>query len=299
MRRWLAVVCLAVIAGVAIFSAERRKTQSHVGPEAVLNVMAETQRQISRVPAQLTRLSDEEEIEIGNSMAASYLTARYGWREETDTPIKKYIDAVGRNLAARARRKLNYKFHYIPDSGLINAFALPGGHVFIGKGFLLLMDSEDELANVLGHEIEHVDHYHCIEKAQIETRVRDLPLSELIQLPVQLFQVGYGKEQELEADADGTRLAVMAGYSPQGALRMFRIFERLERQYVSKAESPDEEFSQVAIQSIIGYFRSHPLPQERERQVQQIMASQKWPERRERPLRISVAAEKQEAAKRD
>src|SRR5205807_427998 len=177
MKRWLAVAGLAVIAGAAIFYAERHKVEGHVGPEAVLNVMAETQRQIIWAPAQLTRLSDEEEIEIGDSMAARYLTARYGWQEETDAPIEKYINAIGRNLAARAQRKLNYRFHYIPDAGLVNAFALPGGHIFIGKGFLLLMDSEDQLANVLGHEIEHVDHYHCVEKAQIETRLRDLPLS--------------------------------------------------------------------------------------------------------------------------
>ena len=293
MKRWLAVAGLAVIAGAAIFYAERHKVEGHVGPEAVLNVMAETQRQIIWAPAQLTRLSDEEEIEIGDSMAARYLTARYGWQEETDAPIEKYINAIGRNLAARAQRKLNYRFHYIPDAGLVNAFALPGGHIFIGKGFLLLMDSEDQLANVLGHEIEHVDHYHCVEKAQIETRLRDLPLSELIQLPVQLFQIGYGKEQELEADGDGTHLAVMAGYSPQGALRMFKVFERLDRQYVLKAESPDDELSQVAILSIIGYFRSHPLPQERERQVQQMMASQKWPERREKLLKIRLTPEKQ------
>jgi predicted Zn-dependent protease len=293
MKRWLAVAGMAVLACGAIFFAERRKPESHVGPEAVLNVMAETQRQMSRVPAQLTRLSDEEEIEIGDSMAARYLTIRYGWQEETDAPIEKYINVVGRNLAARAHRKLNYKFHYIPDAGLINAFALPGGHVFIGKGFLLLMDTEDELASVLGHEIEHVDHYHCVEKAQMETRLRDLPLSELIQLPVQLFQMGYGKEQELEADGDGAYLAVMAGYSPQGALRMFKALERLDRQYVLKAESPEEELSQVAIQSIMGYFRSHPLPPERERQVQQMMASQKWPERHERSLKIGLAVEKQ------
>ncbi|HEV3316599.1 MAG TPA: M48 family metallopeptidase [Candidatus Angelobacter sp.] len=288
MRRWLAVTLLIVIAGAAVFYAERHKPESRVGPEAVLNAVAETQREISRVPAHLMRLSDEEEIQIGDSMAARYSYARSGWQEETDTPIEKYINLVGRNVAARARRKLDYRFHYIPDPGFVNAFALPDGHIFIGKGFLLQMDTEDELANVLGHEVEHVDHYHCAEKIQVETRLRDLPLSELLQLPIELFQAGYGKEQELEADRDGTHLAVMAGYSPQGALRMFEAFERLDRQYVQKAESPDEELSQVAIESIIGYFRSHPLPQERARQVRQMIVSEKWPERPERPLRIHL-----------
>jgi predicted Zn-dependent protease len=70
----------------------------------------------------------------------------------------------------------------------------------------------------------------------------------------------------------------------------------LDRQYVQKAESPDEELSQVAIESITGYFRSHPLPQERARQVRQMITSQKWPEPKERSLKISVAPLKPEAA---
>jgi predicted Zn-dependent protease len=291
MKRWLGVGVLIAIAGAAIFYAERRKPESHVGPEAVLNAVAETQRDISRLPAGLTRLSDEEEIQIGDAMAGRYVSNAV-LDKENDVPVEKYIKIIGRNLAVRAHRKLNYRFHYIPDSSFVNAFSLPGGHIFIGKGFLLQMETEDELANVLGHEIEHVDHYHCVEKIQLETRLRGLPLSELLQLPIELFQAGYSKEQELEADREGTHLAVMAGYSPEGALHMFKRFERLDRQYVQKAESPDEELSQVAVQSIVGYFRSHPLPEERERQVHNLIASEKWPQRAERPLRIHLDSPK-------
>jgi len=291
MKRRLGVFALVAISCVAIFYAERRKPASHVGPEAVLNAVAETQREISRVPAHLTRLSDEEEIEIGDSMAARARASR-SWDQATDAPVEKYINLVGGIVAARAHRKLNYRFHYIPDATYFNAFSLPGGHVFIGKGILLQMDTEDELANVLGHEVEHIDHYHCAEKVQLETRLRGLPLSELLQLPVELFQAGYGKEQELEADREGTHLAVMAGYSPQGAIRMFEAFERLDRQYVEKPASPDEEVSQVAIQSIIGYFRSHPLPNERTRQIRSLIASEKWPQPSERPLRTNFIMRK-------
>lgn len=291
MKRWLGVMALVLIAGAAIFYAERWKTESHVGPEAVLNAVAETQREVSRIPAHLTRLSDDEEIEIGDSMAARALASR-AWDEAKDAPVEKYINLVGGIIAARAHRKLKYRFHYIPDATYFNAFSLPGGHVFIGKGFLLQMDTEDELASVLGHEVEHIDHYHCVEKIQLETRLRDLPLSELLQLPVELFQAGYGKEQELEADRDGTHLAVMAGYSPQGAVRMFETFERLDRQYVEKPTSPDEEISAVAVQSIIGYFRSHPLPNERARQIRNLIALQKWPQPSERSLRIHLDSPK-------
>ncbi len=291
MKRWLGVIALVMIAGAAIFYAERRKTPSHVGPEAVLNAVAETQREVSRVPAHLTRLSDEEEIEIGESMAWRALVSR-SWEQATDAPVEKYINLVGGMVAARAHRKLNYRFHYIPDANYFNAFSLPGGHVFISKGLLLQMDTEDELANVLGHEVEHIDHYHCAEKIQLETRLRNLPLSELLQLPVELFQAGYGKEQELEADREGTHLAVMAGYSPQGAVRMFETFERLDHQFVEKPTSPDEEVSQVAIQSITGYFRSHPLPSERAREIRNLIASEKWPQPAERALRIHLDSPK-------
>jgi predicted Zn-dependent protease len=89
----------------------------------------------------------------------------------------------------------------------------------------------------------------------------------------------------------------MAGYSAQGAVRMFQTFERLNREYVQKAESPQQELSQVAIQTIQGYFRSHPLPQEREHQIQQLIASEKWPARKERALKISLAPPKQDVAK--
>ena len=72
------------------------------------------------------------------------------------------MSRVGAKLAHNAHRNLPYKFHYLPDDYLVNAFALPGGHIFIGKGLLNLMDTEDELASVLGHEVEHVDLGHAV-----------------------------------------------------------------------------------------------------------------------------------------
>jgi predicted Zn-dependent protease len=283
MKRWLFVAVVVVVAGGALYYSERHQITNHVGPEAVLTAAAEAQKEVSHPVARVVRLSDEEEIEIGNSMAQHY-TSSEGANDEANAQMERYVNAVGRQVAARAHRKLDYKFHYIPDEGFINAFALPGGQIFIGKGLIALMDSEDELAGVLGHEVEHVDHYDCNERVA----VRNLPLGELLQLPIALFQAGYSKEQEMEADRDGTALAVVAGYSPQGALRMFQTFDRLNREYIQKAESPQEELSQVAIQTLEGYFRSHPLPQERQHQIQALIVSEKWPERKEKPLKVRV-----------
>jgi predicted Zn-dependent protease len=230
----------------------------------------------------MTRISDEEEISIGNTLAERY-SMQYGTGDAT---MQDYVTAVGRKVAGHARRKFDYKFHYVPDESLVNAFALPGGHVFIGKGMVRLIQTEDELASVLGHEVEHIDNYHCVERYQLKAHMHDLPLAELLALPVQLFQAGYGKEQELEADRDGIYLAVMAGYSPQGAVHLFERFKRLHHEYVLKAGSPDQELSKVAMAGIEGYFRSHPLPEERINQIQRIVAAKKWASVPERTLQV-------------
>jgi predicted Zn-dependent protease len=284
VKRWLILSLLLAAAAGALWYSAHHNSESHVGPEAVLNAVAGVQREISRLPAGVVRLSDEEEARIGAEMARNY-SGGHGARPE-DAEIERYLNAIGLNIGARAHRRFNYKFHYIPDAGLINAFALPGGHIFVGEGLLRLMTTEDELAAVLGHEVEHVDHYHCNERVAIEARLRHLPLAGLIALPVELFQAGYSKEQELEADRDGTALAVMAGYSPQGAVHMFEVFDRLHKKVESRAQSPDQELSRVAIEGITGYFRSHPLPQERIDQIQRLIVSQSWPQPAEKKLNL-------------
>jgi len=88
---------------------------------------------------------------------------------------------------------------------------------------------------------------------------------------------------------------VEAGYSAQGAIHMFDTFGRLRREYVLKAESPDQELSKVAIEGLIGYFRSHPLPEERIHQIEQIIARNKWPSQAEKALRQRPEVIKAEA----
>jgi len=282
MKRLILLVLVLAAAAAALYYSERHRQESRVGPEAVLNALADTQRELSRVPAAMTRIPDEEEISIGNTLAERY-SMQYG---TGDAAMQDYVTAVGRKVAGHARRKFDYKFHYVPDESLVNAFALPGGHVFIGKGLVRLIETEDELASVLGHEVEHIDNYHCVERYQLKAHMHDLPLAELLALPVQLFQAGYGKEQELEADRDGTYLAVMAGYSPQGAVHLFERFKRLHHDYVLKAGSPDQELSKVAMAGIEGYFRSHPLPEERINQIERIIAAKKWASAPEKALRV-------------
>lgn len=295
MKRWLVLLALLGASGAVLYYAQRHKQETRVGPEGVLGALADAQRDVSRLPARVVRLSDAEEVSLGDEMAARYM--RGGNLSPVDLQVSQYVMTVGKAVAVHARRKLNYQFHYVADPGLVNAFALPGGHVFIGKGLIQLMETEDELASVLGHEVEHVDNYHSNDRVSLEARLRHLPLSELMTLPVELFQAGYSKEQEMEADRDGAALAVMAGYSPQGAIRLFQTFARLERRYAGKAQTPDEEMSKVVLEGLAGYFRSHPLAAEREAQMRQLIASRNWPQPPERQLRVRPEPA-QNAAKR-
>jgi len=274
MRRAIGLALVLAIAGAALYLAQRRQHRDAVNPNAVLDAAADWQRDLSRAPMQLTRLPDSEETLIGDELAQDYI-ANEPTHDAHSQRTEDYVSGVGAKLAAHARRKLDYRFHLIADPDFINAFALPGGHVFIGQGLLNQMTTEDELAFVLGHEIEHIDHFHAVERVQIEAQLHNLDLdalAEIADLPVSLWQAGYSKEQEFEADREGLRLAALAGYSPEGAIDMLDRFEELDRRYVTRAETPPEELSQVAIEGLEGYFRTHPLPSERLAQAKAVIA---------------------------
>jgi predicted Zn-dependent protease len=273
----------------AIYYAQRREKASHVSANAILELAADAQRDITRVPMHLTRISDEEEIAIGRQLSSQYLSIDQPLSAEQKA-LQAYVRRVGGTVAVHAQRALPYEFHLIADRNLINAFALPGGPVYIGEGMTELMLTEDELANVLAHEVEHVDHYHCVERFQIEARLKHLNLEAvgaLLQLPMSLWEVGYHKDEELEADREGMFLAVQADYSPYGAVKTFESFAKLHKEYVIHAQTPEEELSELAIQSLGGYFRTHPLPSERIDQANRIIAEQHWETRTEqKPFRI-------------
>jgi predicted Zn-dependent protease len=292
MKRWAILTSIVAFGVFVLVLSQTRKAGVEVGPRAVLNFVADTFREFAHVPAALTPLSDQEEIRIGDELAKEYEVQVFGAGEGVDPlrQVEAYVQKVGLRVAGRAERKLPYKFHFLPNKNFINAFALPGGHVFIGEGLMRLMDSEDELADILGHEVEHIDRRHCAERVQLEMRVRKLPLGGLVALPIEVFEAGYSKAQELEADRRGTELGVWAGYSPLGAVRMFETFAKLEREYSSPAKTPGQEISQVARQSLAGYFRSHPPPSERIDQIRMMITDNHWEKlTNERPLEVAGA----------
>ncbi len=297
MNQRIALLAILLVSAVAVFFAERVVPQPTPSPQALLHLVGDAERDMMRVPVSLAPLSDEEERSIGDETARKYLGMQDAYGPE-DELIAQYVSEVGAALAKSASRKLHYQFHYVVQAGFVNAFALPGGHVFVGKGLLMLMDTEDELASVLGHEIEHVELRHCADRAQMQSRLSGTPLRELLFIPIAIFQAGYSKEQELEADRDGVKLAVAAGYSADGAVAMFQRWEKLEsevrrvekaRRQRSVLDLPAEIANVVVLDSLIGYFASHPPPQERLVAIERLIAEQGWKPGPQRGLRMQIS----------
>jgi len=270
MKSTVVLTFVAVALLTAIFVAERRREQAPISAAPLVNFVAGAERDASRVPMAMTRIPDEDEIRIGEAMARRRPT-------DPESPVAAYLNRVGAGLASRAHRHLPFKFHYVPQPNFLNAYALPGGQIFVGEGLLRLMHTEDELAAVVGHEIEHVDHYHCAERIQTEAVLRGLPLMELVALPVDVFEAGYGKDQELEADREGIRLSAAAGYAPDAVIRLLESMEEARHQRSAATTSgrpgtPSEELGRLAADAIEGYFRSHPPTAERVAQIRRVIA---------------------------
>ena len=282
MKRWLPLSVIVVAGILAIVAVQWQRISARPSAQSLLSAAADAQHEMTRVPAHFDRMSDSDEIELGNQLASEYAARWASPKQEAvkNHAIEAYLQTVGEHVSAGARRRLPYTFHYIPDPDFVNAFALPGGHVFVGQGLLALMQSEDALAAVLGHEVEHIDLRHCAERMQTEAHLRNLgALGDVVGLPVEVFLAGYSKEQEMEADRDGTALAVKAGYSPLGILQLFGEFEKLEQKSGAtgdKPATPVDEAAQVSLQTVEGYFRSHPPAAQREEQVRELMRAQHW-----------------------
>lgn len=285
MKQWIIFAAvLALLIGGLVLS-QSRHVEAAVGPNALLYFVADTQRELTRLPMKYTQIPDADEIQYGNAIAQVMETSN---QDEEGRVVEAYLRSVGDRVAANAHRKLPYKFHYLPERDFINAFAIPGGHVFVGAGLLALMENEDELAAVLGHEIEHIDHRHCAERLQVEAALRKVLLGMLIAIPVEVFQAGYNKDEEIEADREGTRLAVAAGYSPNGAIEVFAEFKKMEEELEGKrrAATPEEEISGAAVQILTGYFRSHPPSADRMALIQSLIAENNWTPGPETPLGV-------------
>ena len=150
-----------------------------------------------------------------------------------DPELLAYVGAVGSRLARYApERPFEYSFQIV-DQETPNAFALPGGYIFVSRGLLTLANSEDELANVLGHEIVHVAARHAAARQEVG---RSLPAK--LNWLQGSYLASYGREQEREADRQGQGLAAAAGYDPGGLVGFLRELEHTERLELGSSRLP-------------------------------------------------------------
>jgi len=280
MARRIALIALLIAGGAVLFLLQRHKVSTPITPRPLLYLVADGEREAERLPLEVTRVSDQEEIRVGTQMSNGVCRTQTLNRDTEFAQIRAYVTQVGEAVARKVNRQgIHYTFCIDDSPGFVNAYALPGGYVVIGRGLLSLLESEDELAFILGHEIAHVDDRHAIERVQYKLASRKLGLESVYQLgaPIQmLYEAGYSKEQEQEADRDGINLAYKAGYSAKGALDAMTRFEKIDREMHDNAGSPVEEFASVPFQSLEEYFRSHPPAAERRVALEQIIASHSW-----------------------
>ena len=177
-----------------------------------------------------SEISDADEVRAGQALAARFVELEGLAPTPQVTAIEKYLQSVVDRLGAHAQRKLPYRVHFDSDPGFKSAFALPGGEIFIGAGSIAMMDTEDQLAIVLGHEMEHVAQNQCRNRLITELASQHLTMATIEQMKVEPFLPGYGHEKEFAADREGVKLAAATGYSPKAASRLLNMYVILGQQ---------------------------------------------------------------------
>lgn len=211
---------------------------------------------------ELSLVSEEREIAIG---AQQYLPLRQsqGGDYLASPRVQDYVSRVGQGLAEVSDRDLPYEFRVLNNS-VPNAWALPGGKIAINRGLLVALESEAQLAAVLGHELVHAAARHGAQSLQRGLLLQGAVLGTTLatqgeswaRLAVmgagvgsQLVSARYSRDAEREADRYGIRYMVRAGYDPEGAVRLQETFVELSRQQESSW--------------LQGLFASHPPSPER------------------------------------
>lgn len=187
-------------------------------------------------------LSTDQEIALGLGAAPS-MAEQFGGLEP-DPKLQEFVQRVGDRVVRQsvaAQTPYQFQFHLLRDPQTVNAFALPGGPIFITRGLLSRLQNEAQLAGVLGHETGHVVARHSAEhmaKSQLGQSIvgaiyvgtsdqygRGQQAAMLAAVTNQMLQLKYGREDELEADTLGVRVISEAGYDPRALLVVMKILE--------------------------------------------------------------------------
>ncbi len=220
------------------------------------------QKELSLIPAsQEKTLGEETDGEI---------RSQYGIVADKD--LVAYIKGVGESIVPHTHRpELGYHFAVL-DSPVINAFAVPGGYVYVTRGILALMSSEAELATVIGHELGHISARHSLRRLSqmilVQTGLAlvsavDKRLAEiagLVGVGMQLLFLKYSRDDEYQADSLGVEYARKAGWSPQFMIDFFSALEKIGDLSGGR--------------SLPGFLSTHPLTKDRIEKVKTMLTEE-------------------------
>lgn len=197
------------------------------------------------------------EIQFGRAIAARIL----GRNKAYDNPaLVKYVNLVGTSLAMNTNRP-ELEFHFaILDTDELNAYASPGGYVFITKGALKYMKDESELAGVLAHEVAHISEKHVVKALKIhgadESGTSDLAkligggsdaaraaFGQAVDKGLEMiYKDGYKKDDELQADRSAVSISTLSGYDPAGLSRYLARIKPLKEKVPAPATDDHPSF---------------------------------------------------------
>jgi predicted Zn-dependent protease len=213
---------------------------------------------------ELTLMSEAQEIAMGRE-ADAQIKAEMGIYD--DQALQQYVSRIGQQLARLSERpNLPWQFTVV-DQPAINAFALPGGFIYITRGILPFLDDEAELAGVLGHEIGHVTARHSVQQYTRTVGGAVLlgglgvfvpaarPFGELSQQALGLLLLKYGRDDEIQADGLGARYEATGGWDPEGVPGMLSTLGRLDEAAGDRKGVPN-------------WMSTHPDPLQRVAEVQ-------------------------------
>jgi predicted Zn-dependent protease len=218
-------------------------------------------------------MSEQEEIQMGAQVHQDVLKE---YPALANPALQAYVNEVGQRLAKHSQRP-DLPWHFtVLDSSDVNAFALPGGYVYIARGIMAYLNSEAELAGVVGHEIGHVTARHGVRQQGAQTAAGfGLALGSilapgmdnqagvpLLQTLAQAWTSGYGREHELESDRLGAEYLARAGYDPQAMVEVVGVLKNQELFAAAQARRDGRQ-----PRTYHGTFDMHPGNDARFRQV--------------------------------
>lgn len=218
----------------------------------------------------LVLMTEEQEIALGRKYHQQLLKQ---YTVYPDPELQAYVSAIVEELARSSHRD-QLLFHVtVLDSPEVNAFALPGGYLYITRGIMAYMNSEAELAGVLGHEIGHVTARHGVRQHTASTltgmlsrvitaSVGTYGVSDLTNIAGTALLKGYGREHELEADRLGAEYLARSGYDPEKMIDVVAILksqEAFDKQLAKEENRPARAYH--------GLFSSHPKNDQRLQEV--------------------------------